>query len=195
MAAIFQYFHNDWYSLSLNTRNPNFWGGSVIWKFSIWSILTKMAGIFHFFHNGQHWYSISVDTQKNGDPNFGGVSNLKFFRMIDINKMVAILNFFHNGQHWYSFSLTLGKQETWIFHWFSFLIFSVDSVFPITLPRFCFNINAWLHLKHFCMVTFLHLEDWRCEFSIDSVFQPFLLVQFSLSPFLGSVSALMCGYT
>ena len=28
-----------------------------------------------------------------------GVSNLKFFRTIDINEMAAIFEFFHNGQH------------------------------------------------------------------------------------------------
>ena len=32
----------------------------------------KWQPYFNFFHN-------SVDTQKTGDPNFGGISNLKFF--------------------------------------------------------------------------------------------------------------------
>ena len=34
--------------------------------------INEMAAIFQFFHNGQHWYSISVDTQKTREPNFGG---------------------------------------------------------------------------------------------------------------------------
>ena len=41
------------------------------------------------------WFS---DEKKTGDPNFGGVSNLKFFRMIDIKEMAAIFQFFHNDQ-------------------------------------------------------------------------------------------------
>ena len=32
--------------------------------------------------------------------------------------------------------------------------FSYGSVCPITHPRFRFNINVWLCLKHFCVVTF-----------------------------------------
>ena len=32
----------------------------------------EMAAIFWYFYNGQHWYSISVDTQKTGDPNSWG---------------------------------------------------------------------------------------------------------------------------
>ena len=64
--------------------------------------IKEMAAIFQIFHNDKHWYSISVNTRKTGDANFGGVSNLKFFHMIDINEMAAIFQFFHNGQHWYS---------------------------------------------------------------------------------------------
>ena len=79
----------------------------------------------------------------------------------------------------------LRKLETQIFHRFSFPNFSVGSVFPVTHPRFCFNINVWLCLKHLCVVTFLHSENWRHKFSIDSVFQTFPLVQFSPSPILG----------
>ena len=53
----------------------------------------KMVVIFQFFHNGQHCYFISLNTQKTGDPNFGGFSNLRFFHMIDIYKMMAIFLF------------------------------------------------------------------------------------------------------
>ena len=56
--------------------------------------IKKMAAIFQFFHNGRHWYSISVDTQKTGDPNFKGVGNWKFFCTIDIKEMAAIFQFF-----------------------------------------------------------------------------------------------------
>ena len=61
-------------------------------------MINEMAAIFQFFHNGQHLYSISIDTQKTRDPNFGGLGNLKFFCMIDINKMAAIFPLFHNGR-------------------------------------------------------------------------------------------------
>ena len=80
----------------------------------------------------------------------------------------------------------LGQWETQIFCQFSFPNFSFGSVFPVTHPRFCFNMNAWLHLKHFCVVTFLHSENGRHKFSISSVFQTFPLVQLSPSPILGS---------
>ena len=39
------------------------------------------------------------DEKKTGNPNFGGVINLKIFHMIDIKEMAAIFQFFHNGQH------------------------------------------------------------------------------------------------
>ena len=57
------------------------------------------------------WYSISIDTWKTGDPNFGEVSNLKFFHMIDINEMAAIFQFFDNGWLWYSVSID--TRENW----------------------------------------------------------------------------------
>ena len=43
----------------------------------------------------------------------------------------------------------LRKPETEIFHRFSFLNFSIGSVFPITHLRFRFNIYVWLCLKYF----------------------------------------------
>ena len=79
----------------------------------------------------------------------------------------------------------LGQWETQIFCQFSFLNFSIGSVFPVTHPRFHFNMDAWICLKHFCVVTFLHLENGRHKFSVNSVFRTFLLVQFSPSPILG----------
>ena len=32
----------------------------------------EIVGIFQFFHYSQYRYSISIDTQKTRDPNFGG---------------------------------------------------------------------------------------------------------------------------
>ena len=112
MAA---FFHNGqcWYSVSVDTQktgDPNF-GGSVIWNFSVWSILMKWQPFFNFFIMANCWYSISIDTQKTGDPNFGEVSNLKFSHTININEMAAIFQFFDNGQHWHSVSVD--TQKNW----------------------------------------------------------------------------------
>ena len=92
-------------------RRPKLWGGVSNLKFFHMININEMRAIFQFFHNGQLWYSISVDTQKTGDPNFGGgVSNLKFFRTININEMRAIFQFFHNGPLWYSISVDTRKM-------------------------------------------------------------------------------------
>ena len=120
---------------------------------------------------------------ENQRPKLWGVSNWKIFCKIDIKEMAAIFQFFHNDRCWY---FTLGNPETQKFCRFSFLNFSIGSVFPITHPRFRFNIDAWLHLEHFCVVTFLHLENGRHKFSVDSVFRTFPLVQFPPSPIIGS---------
>ena len=143
------------------TRDPNFGGVSNL-KFFCTINIKEMAAIFQFFHNGQHWYSVSINTQKTGDPNFGGVGHLNFFHTINIKEMAAIFQFFHNGWHWYF--INTGKTGHVNFLWVQFSKFLVGSVFPITHPRFHSNITAWLHLKHFCVVTFLHSENWRHKF-------------------------------
>ena len=43
-------------------------------------------------------------------------------------------------------------------------------------------------LGHLCMVTFLHLENQRCKFSIDSIFWTFCWFSFPPTPILGSIS-------
>ena len=136
--------------------------------------------------------TLTIDTWKTGDPNFGGSVIWQFSVWLILMKWQPFFNFFHNGWHWYS--VDTGKTADVNFLLVQFSEFSVGSVFPITHPRFCFNNNVWLCLKHFCMVTFLHSENQRQKFSIDSVFRTFLLVQFSPSPILGSVSTFMCGY-
>ena len=45
--------------LTLRKQKKKTLDGLVIWHFSVWSILTKWWPFFKFFHNGQHWYSIS----------------------------------------------------------------------------------------------------------------------------------------
>ena len=82
----------------------------------------------------------------NRRPNlWGGGGNLKFSRMIDIYKMVAIFWFFDKDQCWYSISINTQKTGDANFPLVQFSEFSIGSVFPITHPRFCFN------LKHLCM--------------------------------------------
>ena len=41
-------------------------------KFFCMININEMAAILQFFQNGQHWYSVSVNTRKTRDPNFGG---------------------------------------------------------------------------------------------------------------------------
>ena len=139
-------------------------GGVSNLKFFCMININEMAAIFQFFHNGQQWYSISVNTRKTRHPNFGGVSNLNFFCMININEMVAIFKFFHNGWQWYSISVdtflhgdlsALGNLETQILCRFSFPNFSVGSVPPSPIQHLCMVHKTFMH-GHLCVVTFLH---------------------------------------
>ena len=88
------------------------------------------------------WYSISVNTGKTRDPNFGEVSNLKFFCMININKMAAIFQFFHNGRHWYSISVNTGKTGDPNFGRLVIWKFSIWSILTKWQPFFNFFIMA-----------------------------------------------------
>ena len=124
-------------------------GGVSNLKFFHTIDINEIAVIFQFFHNGWCWYSISIDTQKTRDPNFGGSVIWNFSIWSILMKWQPFFNFFIMTKA--DIPLTLGKLEMWIFHWFSFPNFSIGSVFPITHLRFCFNIYAWLHIKHSCM--------------------------------------------
>ena len=83
MAAIFQFFHNGWWSYSISidtqkTRDPNFGEVGNLKCFHMINI-KEMAAIFQFVHNGQWWYSISIGTRKTRDPNFGGGQEFEIF--------------------------------------------------------------------------------------------------------------------
>ena len=116
------------------------------WKPKLWRVgnltifhmidIDEMRDIFQFFHNGRHWYSVSVNTQKSGDPNFGGISNLNFFCTININEMRAIFQFFHNGQHWYSVSINTQKTRDPNFGGLVIWNFSVWSILMKWEPFF-----------------------------------------------------------
>ena len=156
-------------------------GGGVIWNFSIWSILTKWQPFFNFFIMANTDIPLLLTLRKPDTQTLGGgVGNLKFFCLIDINEMAAIFQFFHNGWCWYS--VNTGKTTDMNFLLVQFYKFSVGSVVSITHPRFHFNINVWLCLKHFCMVTFLHSEKQRHKFSVGSVFRTFSWLSFPHHP-------------
>ena len=146
----------------------------------------KMVAIFQFFHNGQCSYAISVDTQKTGDPNFG-VGNLEFFCTINIYKMVAIFLFFHNGLYWYSISVDTCKTGDPNFGGSLIWNFSVWLIFMKWWPFFNFFIMADASIP-------LILRELETQIFHWLSFPNFQLVQFSLSPILGSISTLMCGY-
>ena len=71
-------------------------GGGGNLKFFHMIYINKMAAIFQFFHNGQHWYSISVDTQKTRHPNFGegGLVIWNFSVWLILTKWQPFFNFF-----------------------------------------------------------------------------------------------------
>ena len=136
------------------TGDPIFWGGgSVIWIFSVWLIFKKWQLFFSFFHNSQCWYSISVNTQKTGHPNFWGTDNLKRFHTTDIYEMVAIfkLSIMANVDiqfHWHSenwrprlWGLVIWNspvQSMFMIWWLFFIFFimaNIDILFPLTLGK------------------------------------------------------------
>ena len=129
--------------------------------------------IFHFCQHSENWRP----------KLWGGLVLGNFSLWLIVKEMAAIFQCFYNGQCWYC---VLVNPDTEKFCRFSFPNFFIGSVFPVTHPRFHLNMNAWLCLKHFCMVTFLHSESQRRKFSVNSVFWTFPLVQFSPSPILGS---------
>ena len=72
----------------------------------------------------------------------------------------------------------LGKPEMQIFCWFSFPIFPLVQFSPSPFLGSGSTFKTFM-CGHLCMMTFLHLKNWRCKFSV---------FQFSPSPILGSVS-------
>ena len=71
-----------------------------------------MRAIFQFFHNGRHWYSISIDTQKTGETNFGGLVIWNFSIRLILTKWEPFFNFFIMAQTDIPFLLTPRKPET-----------------------------------------------------------------------------------
>ena len=137
-----------------------------------------MAAISLFFHNGQCWYSISIDTWKTLDANFGRLVIWNFSIWSIFMKWWPFFWFCHNGQCWYSVSVDTQKSLDATFPLAQFLEFSIGSVFTITLclKHLCIDIYA---LWPFCTS-----KKWqRCKF-IGSVFGIFHWFSFAHHPML-----------
>ena len=134
-------------------QRPKLWWVSNLKIFHTIDI-NEMAAFFQFFHNGQHWYFISISTRKTGDPNFGGSVIWNFSAWSILTKWQPFFNFFIMAQVDIPFPSTLGKLETqilersviWNFSvrlilmkWQPFLNFfimaNVDIPFPLTLGK------------------------------------------------------------
>ena len=106
-----------------------------------------------------------------------GVVHLKFFHTINIYEMVAIFQFFHNTDIPFPFMCgdpsALRKPEMLIFHLFSF------SYYPSQVP--------FQHLKHLCVVTFLHSKKPEMQIFHWFSYLNFPLVRLSPSLILGPI--------
>ena len=91
---IFTYFvnmcHTEKFQISLGLWFSKCHWGLVIWNFAVWWFFIKWWPFFHFLHDSQ----CQIDTRKNRDPNFRGVSNLDFYWRMICCEMGAILSFF-----------------------------------------------------------------------------------------------------
>ena len=130
-------------------QRPKLWRGISYLKFFHTIYIIEMAAIFQFFIMADADIPFPLTLGKLETQTLGGFGNLKFFCMINIKEMAAIFFFFHNGRHWYF--IDSGKTGDVNFLLVQFSKFSVGSVFPITHPRFCYNIHAWLPIKHLCV--------------------------------------------
>ena len=136
-------------------------------RISVLAIMKKMENGCHFV-NIYHMENFQIT-----DPLKVWVSS---FPSVDRNGIsaLAIMKKLKNGCHFININCTENFQITdlpkvWVsgflfcvlmeteYHQktgdanFLFSEFSIGSFFPITFPRFHFNIYAWLHLKHLCM--------------------------------------------
>ena len=69
------------------------------------------ACTFRFFIMANTDIPFLSTLKKRETQTLGEVSNLKFFRTINIHKMVAIFQFFHSGKHLYSISVDTQKTR------------------------------------------------------------------------------------
>ena len=137
-----------------------------------------------FFHNGQCWYSISIDTWKTWDGNFGGGGSVNFSVRSIFMKWWPFFNFFIMAIADILFPLTLGKWEMRIFHWFSFPNFLLVQFSQSPILGFLSTLKTFMHGD---LSALGKPEMWIFHWFS---FPNFLLVQFSQSPILGFLSTL-----
>ena len=122
-------------------------GGLVIWYFSVWCIFMKWQPFFQFFHNGWHWYSISVNTWKTGDSNFGGLVIWHFSVSSLFTKWQIFFNFFVMANADILFLLTLVRLETQTLEGSVIWNFSVQCIFTKWWPFINFFIMTNTHIS------------------------------------------------
>ena len=157
-------------------------GGVGNLKFFCTINIKEMAAILQFFHNGWCWYSVSINTWKTGDPNFGGSVIWNFSVRSILKKLQPFFNFFIMADADIPFPLTLGKPET--------------QTWGVSNLKFfhMINIKKWQPFFNFFIMADADIPSTLGKPEMFS-FPNFQLVQFSLSPILGSVTTLMHGYT
>ena len=142
-----------------------------------------MVAIFPFFHNGWHWHSISVDTWKTRDPDFGGSVIWKFSIWCIFTKWWPYFDFFIMVAINILFLSTLRKPETqtlegglvirnflyntYLCNGGNLSIFFIMANADIPFPKWKFSIGSVSHyhttsslvqFQHSSMMMFLHLN-------------------------------------
>ena len=123
----------------------------------------KFASLVFWVQKGHHWFSFLNFplVQFSPSPILGSVSTFKTF----MHGQLCMVTFLHLDTRDLNFPLL------------QFSELSFGSVFPVTHPRFRFNIYniyAWT----FMCGDFSAPRYQRCKFSVDSVFRTFLWFSF-----------------
>ena len=143
----------------------------------------SVSAIMKTLKNGSHFVNMNC-TEKFQITNPPKVW-VSSFPSVNGNRISAsaIVKKLKNGSHFINMNCTNECQWKWNIirklememHIFFFSEFSIGSFFPITHPRFHFNIYAWLHLKHLCVVyptshlcVVLHFLIFSCVFNFCS---------------------------
>ena len=111
-------------------------------KFFCMMHIYKMVAILQFFHNGLCQYSVSIDTQKTGDPNIGGSIIWIFTVQCIFTKWWLFFDFFIMADINIPFLLTLRKLETQTLRGSVIWTFSIQYIFMKWWPFFYFFIMS-----------------------------------------------------
>ena len=128
------------------------------WKLWFCSVIRCFAlghfwgarGIYPFFHNGWHHFSISIETQKTGDPNFRWVGNWEFCSRMHFWGTRANYSFSVNTLKTMMPCVHLKEYNCWC-------KFSIGSVFPITMHGEHLSMAT---LKRFTFLNFILNCNW-----------------------------------